>query len=526
MGGANEIAIDLSLKLRDAQDEEEQENEQNDSPTLYQEKEGASSVDKSSEILNISQLCELQKEMDSMKEENQALRKEVEQTMKDYYDLQMKFSNLQQNKEDVNNDNKKDDHATRLFLSLNGGNEEMSQELVTKCLQTPKSPSSAEDDVGGRGLGLSLMLKSSTIEMEEEKKEEVDMVAGLTSMQGVYSNNKPHGSSFPGIASHHVPSPSNRKARVSVRARCESATMNDGCQWRKYGQKIAKGNPCPRAYYRCTVAAGCPVRKQVQRCLDDMSILITTYEGTHNHPLPVGATAMAATASAAASYMLVDSSSNYYPHLSDNHNTNINSNSSIHPSSLSPYPFPSYNNNNPHNHMIINSSSFPYPSEGIGNNHNFITNINNGNSSVHHDPLQGIVLDLTKNSSLQSSSSSSSPVNLSWMHKMSTNNRININNDTNKVMDCEVGSKSEENNKSFLLAENMSAITSDPKFTVAVAAAISSLINKESTSKTNSAPPASTGGTSTAAATDDNNSWVVLESFNSNAKPPMGQSSP
>nr|GEV14570.1 probable WRKY transcription factor 72 [Tanacetum cinerariifolium] len=251
-------------------------------------------------------------EMSQVRQENQTLKHTLSRVLKDYKSLQMHFKDYFQQEVPKSSESLAHDQETdgTEFISLSLGT---LSSCKPKSHDVPKKVncfSKTKDDSGGDqelklGLGCKFDLTPKKVGINDVKKDEI-----AQSLEPLMHNPKTERSEDNDLLDQ-IPL---KKARVSVKVICDTQTMNDGCQWRKYGQKIAKGNPCPRAYYRCTVSSSCPVRKHVQRCAENRSVLITTYEGTHNHPLSASATAMASTTSAAAS-MLKSTSSTSQPGL-------------------------------------------------------------------------------------------------------------------------------------------------------------------------------------------------------------------
>ncbi|XP_021299604.1 probable WRKY transcription factor 61 isoform X2 [Herrania umbratica] len=306
------------------------------------------------------QLESAKAKMGEVKEENGRLKLLLSQVMKEYQSLHMRFCDILQQEEEAKKSTERapsyqgneEPDLVSLSLGRSSGTESKKEEKKSSNLST--NGKEDEKPNGNEGLALGLECKfeptgsteknpsPETNFGKQEEEEPTEIWPPSKILKTVRSGDEDAAELMQ----------LKKAARVSVRARCDTPTMNDGCQWRKYGQKIAKGNPCPRAYYRCTVSPTCPVRKQVQRCAEDMSILITTYEGNHNHPLPLSATAMASTTSAAAS-MLQSQSSSSQPGLG----TSVSApNSTSSAANLHGLNFNFSQNSRPYQHYFPNSS--------------------------------------------------------------------------------------------------------------------------------------------------------------------------
>ncbi|MCE5166517.1 hypothetical protein HAX54_021082 [Datura stramonium] len=117
--------------------------------------------------------------------------------------------------------------------------------------------------------------------------EDVDQGSPI-SKSGENDENEPEAKRWKGDNENEVISSASRtvrEPRIVVQTTSDIDILDDGYRWRKYGQKVVKGNPNPRSYYKCTFT-GCPVRKHVERASHDLRAVITTYEGKHNHDVP------------------------------------------------------------------------------------------------------------------------------------------------------------------------------------------------------------------------------------------------
>ncbi|KAL0026377.1 hypothetical protein WJX79_004336 [Trebouxia sp. C0005] len=121
-------------------------------------------------------------------------------------------------------------------------------------------------------------------ELRERTRLEEDAIARLVAMREEKVENMAHEEEKTSVSMSGGRS-GGRADRELLRVVTEGDTYDDGYRWRKYGQKVVKGNPHPRSYYKCT-ASGCFVRKHVEMSGDEANQLVTTYEGMHNHPIP------------------------------------------------------------------------------------------------------------------------------------------------------------------------------------------------------------------------------------------------
>ncbi|KAJ0100180.1 hypothetical protein Patl1_22145 [Pistacia atlantica] len=225
-------------------------------------------------------------EMGEVREENERLRTMLERVAKDYKSLQLRFFDILQQEEPSRKP------VTEHNPSPSNDETIMEPELVSLCLGRSSSGAASEtkkEEKTNKSTREEEELKASlSLALDSKFQPSLELLTSTSHFSPENSSEEPKDHDEKEATAGETWPPSKMLK-----------TMRNG------DDEASQQNPVKRA--RVSVRARCDT-PTVQRFVDDMSILITTYEGTHNHPLPVSATAMASTTSAAASMLLSGSS--------------------------------------------------------------------------------------------------------------------------------------------------------------------------------------------------------------------------
>ncbi|KAL8111946.1 hypothetical protein AgCh_019593 [Apium graveolens] len=245
-------------------------------------------------------------DMDEVREENGRLKLVLTNIMKDYKTLQQHIDNISStdhhphekinrsyddHKDAVDSSHEEDDLVS-LSLGRSSSLEAKNKDQITEVLKKKD-----EDDHDDLDHGLALRLDGRSYEL----------VSSEHADSGVSRNQSPR------KIEREASNDQTREPRKDAKM------LRSGDE-----ENVLQQNPAKKA--RVSVRAICS-GPTVQRCPENMAILITTYEGTHNHPLPPAATAMASTTSAAVSMLKASSTSTSQPSFSFPATTSTNINS-------------------------------------------------------------------------------------------------------------------------------------------------------------------------------------------------------
>ncbi|KAM0002995.1 putative transcription factor WRKY family [Helianthus debilis subsp. tardiflorus] len=370
-------------------------------------------------------------EMGQVREENQKLKHKLSVVLNDYKSLQLHFNDYFQQEEvtkcseKLAHDQEAGDGNELVSLSLGTVSSCKHKSDGTKkvnCFSKSKQDSDEDDQELKLGLGCEFDPTPTRVNLNNVKNDERTQTV-KPPVHGLKTERSDDNELLDQLPL--------KKARVSVKVVCDTQT--------------------------------------VQRCAENRSVLITTYEGTHNHPLSVSATAMASTTSAAASMLKSTSSTSQLGLTTTAPSTTFASHHGMGYNSIAPqYPFyhlpkTTISTNQSHPTITLDLTSNPHFSRSNSSTFTMTPRYSSSTCLNFSSPSS------TLSSSIESNYKNINTIPSSYHAKQTPPHDIFKNMSS---------STSQQQNSADTIAAATKALTSNPSFQSALAASMASLVRK------------------------------------------------